>query len=80
MSLLKHGSTWLGRMLDRKAKNKKEDELMDRIIDESCACTPSYQAIGCSAYKYGKCYWNPENDPYDLKNRHWVDGKFVKKE
>jgi hypothetical protein len=80
MSLEKHGSTLLGRLLDNKAKYKANKEMNEKIINESCTCTGGYQVIGCTAYDSGKCIWHPNNDPYGLKNRHWVDGKFVKKE
>ena len=73
--LEKYGSTFLGRLLDKKAKERKLEKEMDKIADETCTCSPGYQVIGCSAYKHKTCIWHPDNDPYDLKNREWVRGQ-----
>lgn len=72
------GSTWLGRLFDRKVKATKQKQIDNECMN-ICTCSYSYQVIGCAAYPSGKCIWHPDNDPYDLKNRHWVNGKFVKK-
>lgn len=50
-----------------------------QLPKKDCLCTKGYQVIGCPAYDLGKCIWHPDNDPYDLKNREWVNGEFVKK-
>lgn len=72
------GSTFLGRLLDQKAKRKKKSADLQSMIND-CICTGSGQAIGCPAYPEKNCIWHPENDPYDQKNRHWINGQFVKK-
>ncbi len=46
---------------------------------KKCICGGSFQAIGCPAYDDKSCVWHPDNDPYGLKDREWVDGSFVKK-
>ena len=76
--LEKFGSTWLGRMLDKKAKRKKEESLINSMIDD-CICNGFGQAIGCPAYPKKTCIWYPDNDPYNLKNREWVNGNFIEK-
>jgi len=47
--------------------------------NKSCICGGSFQSIGCPAYDDKTCIWHPDNDPYGLKDREWVDGQFVKK-
>lgn len=74
----KYGTTWLGRLFDRKVKAAKQKQIDDECM-EICTCSTNHQVIGCTAYDSGKCIWHPANDPYGLKDREWVDGKFVKK-
>lgn len=76
--LEKHGTTWLGRLFDKKVKAKELKKIDDECMN-ICTCSVNYQVIGCVAYDSKKCIWHPDNDPYGLKDRHWVDGQFVKK-
>lgn len=73
--LEKFGSTWLGRLLDKKAKKKEVENDMDKfmyddikkIAEEKCTCTRYYQSYACPAYDHRECIWHPDNDPHRVK-------------
>ena len=54
----------MGQKLDKKAKYKKKASGLNEIMEKSCTCSPCYQSMGCSAYKYELCIWHPKNNPY----------------
>lgn len=56
---------------------KKKSKPIVETDPNACICFPGAQVIGCPAYDSGKCVWHPSNDPYELKHRKRVDGKFI---
>lgn len=54
---------------------KKKSEPIVEQNSTDCICHPNIQAYCCPAGE--KCIWHPSNDPYGLKHRKWVYGKFV---
>jgi hypothetical protein len=65
--------TLIGQRLDKKAKYKLIKSDIEKISDEACTCSPSYQSLGCAAYKHGLCIWHPNNDPYKQKEKEWCE-------
>lgn len=58
---------------------RKANSAIKSEDSKKCICEGSFQSIGCPAYDDKSCIWHPDNDPYGLKDREWVDGFFVKK-
>lgn len=54
-------------------KKKPQSTVEQNSTD--CICHPNFQAYGCPAGE--KCIWHPSNDPYGLKHKERIDGKFV---